>query len=433
MISGVQMLHFVTSLVRRARNTGKSCYYLSSGMTGRKPVHQQKEEMRISQRMGAARPLATTAMHGRVEAMQTAGEAVIDFSIAISHFAAPAAVRQSVAEAAMHTRLAYTSVSGSESLRRLLATKVQQDNAIDAQPHEIIVTNGAKQALYEALSVLTNPGDTVIVLRPYWPAYVATAHLLQLKVALVDLPEQLTPAFFSTLPKARLFILNNPHNPSGKVFSADELALLAAWMRGNDCGAIVDESYEKLIFEGRHHSLASLADWRALCIVTLFSASQSYAMMGWRAGFAVAPAEVVRAMEILQGPITAAPSALTQVATGAAFSSGEPVELLADYRIRRDLVLQLLAQATWMTMHSPDSGPYLWGDVRALECDTVAFAEQLLAQHKVALMPGDALGQPGWIRIGYIADDLDTLRRGISAILAFGNALQAGVATLAPL
>ena len=136
--------------------------------------------MRISKRMAAARPLATTALHGRVEAMQAAGEQVIDFSIAISHFGAPAAVRESVAEAALHTRLAYTSVSGAESLRTQLAAKVQHENAIDAQAHEIIVTNGAKQALYEALSVLTDPDDTIIVMRPYWPAYVATAHLLQL-------------------------------------------------------------------------------------------------------------------------------------------------------------------------------------------------------------------------------------------------------------
>jgi aspartate aminotransferase len=376
-------------------------------------IQPHEDDMHLSNRMAAARPLATTAMHGRVEAMQAAGETVIDFSIAISHFSAPDSVRRSVADAALNTRLAYTTVSGALPLRRLLAAKVRAENAIDAEAHEIIVTNGAKQALYEALAVLTDPGDTVVVLRPYWPAYVATAQLLGLNVALVDLPEQVTADFLARLPAARLLILNNPHNPSGKVFGAAELALLAGWMRANECGAIVDESYEKLIFNGRHHSLASLADWRALCIVTLFSASQSYAMMGWRAGFA------------------AAPSALTQAATGAAFTSEEPRALVADYRVRRDLVLAMLAPAAWIRMHSPDSGPYLWGDVRALACDTDAFADQLLERHKVALMPGDALGKPGWIRIGYIADDLDTLRRGVAAVLAFGNALHSGAASLA--
>ncbi|MFL6658670.1 MAG: pyridoxal phosphate-dependent aminotransferase [Massilia sp.] len=370
-------------------------------------------------------PLATTAMHGRVEAMQARGEHVIDFSIAISHFAAPEAVRLCVAAMASEARLPYTAVGGALSLRSALAHKVRAENRIDAQAEHIIATNGAKQALYEALSVLTDPGDKVLVMRPYWPAYLATAHLLQLEVVLVDLPERVTQAFVAALPRVRVCILNNPHNPSGKVFDAQELAVLADWLGRTGSAAIVDESYEKLLFGGRHTSLASLCDWRALKVVTLFSASQSYAMMGWRAGFAVAPAEVVSAMETLQGPITAAPSALTQAAIGAAFASGEPHAMVEDYRTRRDLMCALLASASWMRMASPASGPYLWCDVRALGCDTVAFAEELLARYQVALMPGDALGCPGWIRLGYIADDEATLKRGVAALLAFGNEMLA--------
>jgi aspartate aminotransferase len=366
-------------------------------------------------------PLATTAMHGRVEAMQARGEQVIDFSIAISHFDAPDSVRQSVAAMATDSRLPYTGVGGSLGLRSALARKVREENGIDAQAEHIIATNGAKQALYEALFVLTDPGDTVLVMRPYWPAYLATAHLLQLKVALVDLPAQITPDFLASLPSVRVCILNNPHNPSGRVFDPQELALLADWLHITGSAAIVDESYEKLIFTGKHCSLASLCDWRTLNVATLFSASQSYAMMGWRAGFAVASAQLVSAMETLQGPITAAPSALTQAALGAAFSSGEPHALVADYRKRRDLMVALLAQADWLTMASPASGPYLWGFVRALGCDTVAFAEELLTRYRVALMPGDALGCPGWIRLGFIADDEATLVRGARALLAFGN------------
>jgi aspartate aminotransferase len=154
-------------------------------------------------------------------------------------------------------------------------------------------------------------------------------------------------------------------------------------------------------------------------------------MMGWRAGFAVAPADVVRAMETLQGPITAAASALTQAATGAAFDSGEPHALVADYRIRRDVVVEMLAPVPWARATAPDSGPYLWCDVRRLECDTVAFAGQLLAASRVAVMPGDALGQPGFIRIGFIADDIETLRRGIDAIVFFGNKVANGSVRLA--
>lgn len=387
--------------------------------------------MQISQRIATARPLATTAMHGRVEALRAAGESVIDFSIAISHFAAPETVRRTVADMAFTSVLPYTSVAGALPLRSGLAKKLRRDNGINADANEIIVTNGAKQALYEALYVLTDPGDTVIVFRPYWPAYIATAQLLKLDIRIVDLPSPLDQQFVSTLPAAKLVILNNPHNPTGKVFSATELALLIDWMRTHKCGAIVDESYEKLLFEGEHRSLAALTDWRALGVVTIFSASQSYAMMGWRSGFAVAPASVVQSMETLQGPITAAPSALTQAATGSAFDSGEPHELVADYRIRRDLVVEMFASVQWAKVLTPDSGPYLWCDIRELGCDTVAFSEQLLSEGRVAVMPGDALGQPGFIRIGFISDDIETLCFGVNVIKTFGDKIADGSSPLA--
>lgn len=218
-------------------------------------------------------------------------------------------------------------------------------------------------------------------------------------------------------------IINNPHNPTGRVLARAELERLCGWMRQRHCHPIVDESYDKLVFEGEHVSLAACTDWRALGAVTLYSASQSYAMMGWRCGFAVAPRHIVQAMETLQGPITAAPSALSQVALEAAVASGDPAAMREDYLQRRDLVLAMVAPLPWMRMDAPASGPYLWGDVRALGVDTVEFAEHLLERHGVALMPGDALGAPGFIRIGYICDDVDTLRRGVQALIAAGNAI----------
>jgi aspartate aminotransferase len=375
---------------------------------------------KLSKRIASAAPLATTAMHSRVETMRNNGEHVIDFSIAISHFDAPAEVRRLAADTASNYMLPYTAVPGTAALRARLAEKVQRDNGIDAQPSDIIVTNGAKQALYEALYVLTDPGDTIMVFRPYWPAYLAAAHLLALNVEIVDLPPRIDIEFLAALPVPRLVILNNPHNPTGGVLSAEELGALGTWLVDKGCLAIVDESYEKLVFEGAHCSLASITDWRNAGIVTIFSASQSYAMMGWRSGFAVAPPHVVDAMDRLQGPITAAVSALTQVATGAAFDSNESHLLRADYRTRRDIVIDMFAEVAWAEISVPQSGPYLWCDIRALKVNTIEFAEQLLAKHKVAVMPGDALGQPGFIRIGFIADDVNTLRLGVAAIIGYG-------------
>ena len=383
--------------------------------------------MKISHRIASARPLATTAMHGRVEDMRAAGLAVIDFSIAISHLPAPPAVRAAVAAAlGDDATLPYTGVTGAQAVRASLCAKLARENGIAARLDEIIVTNGAKQALFEALHALCDPGDAVIVFRPHWPAYVAASQLLDLRIVLADLPDVLTAESLAALPPARLIILNNPHNPTGKVLTRAELEAVRDWALARGTGVIVDESYELLAFEGRHVSLAALCDWRALGVVTLFSASQSYAMMGWRIGFALAPAPVVDAMQVLQGPVTAAVPALSQIALEQAFAGGAVPGMLADYRVRRDLALARFATRAWIVMQRPDAGPYLWGDVRALTHDTVAFAEALLDQAGVAVMPGEALGVAGFIRLGYISDDVATLEAGIDKILAFGDAFAQG-------
>jgi aspartate aminotransferase len=378
--------------------------------------------MSISHRIASARPLATTAMHGRVESLRDQGESVIDFSIAISHFPAPQAVLDAVAHAVRSERtMPYTGVVGALKVREGLCRKLRKENRVEASVDEIIVTCGAKQALYEALYVMTDPGDTVVIFKPHWPAYVATSQLLGLRPVLADLPDEITPAFLDAIGPSRVVIINNPHNPTGKVFTRQELEHIRAWVERTGARIIVDESYEHLAFEGEHVSLAALCDWRKIGVVTIFSASQSYAMMGWRVGFAVAPADVVQAMQTLQGPVTAAASHISQVAADAAFASGAPAAMMADYRQRRDLAVRSFAGLPWIAMRAPDSGPYLWGDVRALTDQTVAFSEQLLEQERVAVMPGDALGVSGHIRLGYISDDVATLEEGIRRIVAFGE------------
>lgn len=382
--------------------------------------------MELSNRIRLARPLATTALHGRVEELKATGQDIIDLSIALSNHPAPSAVIERTADGLRTACQPYTSVVGARGLRASLVEKLRSENRIDAQVDEIIVTNGAKQAVYEALYALTDPGDEIIIFRPYWPAYIAAVELLGLRPIFVDLPAQITESSLAALPRAKVVIINSPHNPTGKVFSASELTCLKNWIASNRSYVICDESYEKLVFEGEHISLATLCDWRELGVVSIFSASQSYAMMGWRVGFAVAPAPVVRAMETLQGPITAAASALTQIAAEAAFSSRDPKVMVEDYRARRDAAMAMLSLAPWMTIHSPAAGPYLWGDVSALTLDTVAFAEQLLEHEKIAVMPGEALGMPGWIRLSFISDDVATLRRGVKGIIRFGDGLAPG-------
>jgi aspartate aminotransferase len=381
--------------------------------------------MHLSRRIADLKPLPTTAMHGRVEAMQARGETVIDFSIAISHFPAPEAVIAAARNALGQTILPYTTVAGALGLRAQLAAQLGRDNGIAAATDEVIITNGAKHALYEALYVMADPGQRVLIFKPYWPAYLAVCRLLALEPVLVDLPSAFTPDFLDSLPPADILVINNPHNPTGKVLGAAEADHIASWMRRRGTRAIVDESYEKLLFAGRHRSLAARPDWQALGIVTLLSCSQSYAMMGWRAGLAVAPRAIISAMETVQGPITAAAPALTQLALAAAFANGTPPDMLEDYRQRRDIVLNMMSEIPWLKPTCPDAGPYLWADISPLGVDGVRFTEDLLAQEAVALMPGEALGVANHIRLGFIGGDRDVLRRGVQAIIRFGDCLYA--------
>jgi aspartate aminotransferase len=181
--------------------------------------------MKTSARIAASRPLATTAMHGRVESMRSEGRPVIDFSIAISHFPAPRPVLDAVAEAVDAERvMPYTSVVGALDVRARLADKLRKENGIEAAPGEIIVTNGAKQALYEALYVLTDPGDSVLIFKPHWPAYVATAQLLGLRPSWPSCPMRSRRPCWRAWASPDIVIINNPHNPTGKVYTRVELA-----------------------------------------------------------------------------------------------------------------------------------------------------------------------------------------------------------------
>ena len=384
--------------------------------------------MNLSRRIADLKPLPTTAMHGRVEALLARGEDVIDFSVAISHLPAPQAVIAAAQDALRQPTLPYTTVAGALGLRAQLAAQLGRDNGIVAATDEVIITNGAKQALYEALYAMADPGQRVLIFKPYWPAYLAVCRLLALQPVLVDLPPAFTPGFLDGLPQAEVLVINNPHNPTGSVLSAAETDHIAAWLRRRGTRAIVDESYEKLLFSGRHHSLAARPDWQELGIVTLLSCSQSYAMMGWRAGLAVAPRAIVSAMETVQGSITAAAPALTQLALAAAFANGAPPDMLEDYRQRRDIVLDMLGNLPWLKPSRPDAGPYLWADISplaALGVDGVRFTEDLLAQQGVALMPGEALGVPNHIRLAFIGGDRGVLRRGVQAFIRFGDRLYA--------
>ena len=314
----------------------------------------------------------------------------------------------------------YTPVAGTPALKEAISNKVWRENRIKAKSSEIIVTSGAKQAIFETLFVLTNPGDKIILFKPCWPALINICALLQLKPFFLDISQKGHKSI-SEFRRAKVIILVNPHNPTGKVFSISELKSLVLFARRNKMTIISDESYEKLIYEGKHSSITSIAPRSN--IITVFSTSQTFSMMGWRLGYAIAPPKIIEAMEKVQGPITAGASAVSQAATEAALKTTSPQKILNEFLARRDYLFSTLIKIPWIRCSKPKGGAYLWCDISRLTKSSAFFANDLLTKKRVAVMPGESFGAPGYIRISFNSAPLSVLHKAVKAIEKIGNKL----------
>lgn len=380
----------------------------------------------LSERVSAWEVLPTAALHGNVLEMQQKGVDIIDLTIGISNRPFPDVGKQAAIQAITTNNVPYTAISGTSQLKTAIQAKVQRENKITCELENIIVTTGAKQAIFEALYVVTNPGDAVAVITPYWSAYTQMATMLKLTpvfYTLDDIPhltDQKAPG------NLKAFLFDLPHNPTGKVFSEADLQSVLSFSRKNNVTIIADEGYEKLIFDGQQTSIGALADERKDHVISVFSVSQSYSMMGWRLGYAVADKTTIKAMEAVQSSITAGASAVTQAAATAILTEDQAYtdELVEDFKNRRNEAHKQLSSIPWMHCDIPESGPYFWCDIRTLTTDSHAFATKLLQEKRVAVMPGESFGAPGWIRIAFNATPLSVLQDASTEIADFGNTYQ---------
>lgn len=380
----------------------------------------------LSERVSAWSILPTAALHGNVLEMQQKGVDIIDLTIGISNRPFPEAGKQAAIEAIAANNVPYTAITGTGELKKAIQTKVQHENKIACELENIIVATGAKQAIFEALYALTNPGDAVAMVTPYWSAYTQMATMLKLTpvfFTLADIPQLADKKAPNNL---KAFLFDLPHNPTGKVFTNAELESVLTFSRKNKITIIADEGYEKLIYDGKQISIGALADDEKDSVVSVFSVSQSYSMMGWRLGYAVSDKATIQAMEAVQSSITAGASAITQIAATAILSEEHAYieKLVADFKNRRNEAHEALSQIPWMHCDLPESGPYFWCDITKLTSDSLDFAANLLEQQKVAIMPGESFGSPGWIRIAFNATPLSVLLDAIGKIVAFGNTYQ---------
>ncbi|MGQ9755060.1 MAG: pyridoxal phosphate-dependent aminotransferase [Desulfotomaculales bacterium] len=389
--------------------------------------------MKLSGRARAISPSPTLAIDARAKEMKAQGIEVINFGVGEPDFDTPQHIKDAAVAALAAGMTKYTAVGGIKELKEAIAAKFQRDNGLSYTPDEIVVSVGAKHSLYNAIQVLCDEGDEVVIPAPYWVSYVEQVKLAGavpriVRTSLADgfklTPEKLRAAVG---PRTRVLILNTPCNPTGAVYGREELEALAEVALAAGLVIVSDEIYEKLVYEGnRHVSIASLAPEVKERTVVINGVSKAYAMTGWRIGYLGAPRDVARAITRLQSHSTSNPTSIAQAAALAALTgSQEPVrEMVAAFARRRAYIVERLRALRGVACPTPEGAFYVfpdfsayWGGAyrgRPVNSGT-DLAQLLLEEAQVAVVPGIAFGDDNCIRFSY-ATSRDVIGEGLNRL-----------------
>ena len=386
----------------------------------------------LSDRLNRLAPSATLAMSQKSGEMKVQGIDVINMSVGEPDFNTPEHIKAAAKKAIDDNFSRYSPVPGYMDLREAIVAKLKNENGLDYSVNEVLVSNGAKQSVCNAVMALVNDGEEVIIPAPYWVSYPQMAKLAGGVPVIVETgfaqnfkmtPEQLEAAI---TPKTRLLILCSPSNPTGSVYSEAELEKLAEVIkRHDDLFVIADEIYEHINYIGRHNSIASVPGMKERTIV-VNGVSKAYAMTGWRIGFIAAPEWIVKGCNKLQGQYTSGPSSISQKAAVAAYTaSQECVETMRKaFERRRDLIVSLIKDIPGLEVNEPEGAFYVFpkcssffgkSDGSRTICNSTDFALYLLEVGHVATVAGDAFGDPECFRISYATSD-DNIREAMSRV-----------------
>ncbi|BBM68411.1 pyridoxal phosphate-dependent aminotransferase [Rhodothermus marinus] len=389
-------------------------------------------------RVMAVQPSATLAMTARAKQLRREGKPVISLSAGEPDFDTPAPIAEAAIQAIREGFTHYTENAGMLELREAICRKLAEENGLTYEPDQILCTNGAKQAVAMAIEVLCRPEDEVLIPAPYWVSYPEMVRLAGATPVILPTsvetgyrltPEQLEAAITE---RTRLLILCSPSNPTGTVYAPEELEALADVLRRHEHVYVLsDEIYEYILFDARHVSFASLPGMKERTI-TVNGFSKGFAMTGWRLGYLAAERPIVKAAAKVQSQFTSAPCSISQKAGLAALQmdKGPIREMVAAFRQRRDFMLERLQAIDGITCPKPEGAFYLFPQVSAFYgrrtpdgrtiTDSESLCLYLLEQCHVALVPGQAFGDPNGVRISYAAsmENLAEAMRRIEAGLA---------------
>ncbi|TAE61380.1 MAG: pyridoxal phosphate-dependent aminotransferase [Nostocales cyanobacterium] len=383
--------------------------------------------MKLAARVSQVTPSITLAIAAKAKAMKTEGIDVCSFSAGEPDFDTPAHIKAAAAKALEEGKTKYGPAAGEPKLREAIANKLKSDNGLDYKAENVLVTNGGKHSLYNLIVALIDPGDEVIIPAPYWLSYPEMVTLAGGKSVIVHTdastgykitPEQLKKAI---TPKTKLFVLNSPSNPTGMVYTKEEIQALAKIIVDADILVVSDEIYEKILYDGTEHiSIGSLgADIFARTLISNGFA-KGYSMTGWRLGYLAGPLEIIKAASTIQGHSTSNVCTFAQYGAIAALESSQDCveEMRQAFAKRRQVMYDRLNAIPGLSCPKPDGAFYLFPDISKTGLKSLEFCNTLLEELQVAVIPGVAFGADNNIRLSY-ATDMATIEKGMDRLEKF--------------
>jgi aspartate aminotransferase len=380
----------------------------------------------------AIQPSATLAIASLAKQMAAQGRDVCNFSAGEPDADTPAFIKDACIEALRKGQTKYTPVAGVPALCEAIVAKLQRDNGLSYKPSQIVVSCGAKHSLALIFQTLLNPGDEVLVPAPYWLSYpemirVAGGRPVPVPARAAN-GYKIAPADMAAAasPRTVALVLNSPCNPTGAVYTPEELRALGRAAADCDLTIVSDEIYEKMVYDGhRHASLAALDPAFYGRTLTVNGFSKAYAMTGWRLGYTAGPEPFIRALSALQSHCASAPTTFAQVAAVRALTDGEAAirEMVAAFDERRRRMFERMAAIPGVACPRPGGAFYLFPDISAFGLDSVTFARRLLEEQQVAVVPGVAFAADACVRLSY-ACGLDEIERGMQRFAAFCASLR---------
>ncbi len=392
--------------------------------------------MQIAERAKKIEPSATLSISARAAALKKEGKDVISFSAGEPDFDTPLVIKEEAKRAIDEGFTKYTPTSGTPELRKAISKKLERENGLSYLPQEIIVSCGAKHSLFNAILSLCNPGDEVLLPKPYWVTYLEQIKLAEGKpIFLEPSPSTLTVKIEeikkALTPRTRLLILNNPSKPTGVVWEKEELEEIAQLAKERDLIIISDEIYEHLVYDGAQiKSIATFPGMKERTIV-INGVSKTFSMTGWRIGYAAGPREAIEAMGRLQDHSTSNPTSISQRAAEKALTSDFTLvkEMVEKFNERRKLMMQHLREIPSVTFPTPRGAFYIFANFSSYLGknykgkplnDSLQLTELLLEEAQIACVPGIAFGMEGYLRFSYATSEKN-IEKGMERLKNFVN------------